>query len=302
MTYNKQFFEKVFSTKRMERYFNAHQDEQKAILHYQCNVELSEAFYVSLSTFEVALRNALSRELQTMTGREDWYAIFPTMPGLVGLNRYITQAKKQIVGRNEPILASKVIAELTLGFWVSLLNSEYERILWKDLRRAFPYLPKHLRQRRTVSAPLNSLRSFRNRIFHNESICWNLNRVEAIHAEIIQVMGWINKDIPTWIEPFDRFTSVVSKIRTVMNWDNGCKSGFPEPTKEKSYTIAEKQKENPKAYLPWDVEADNALKKLYTEGYGIDELAGLFERTKGAIRSRLRKLGLGEDFDPGSFL
>lgn len=87
-----------------------------------------------------------------------------------------------------------------------------------------------------------------------------------------------------------------------MNWDNGYKSRLPEPTKEKSYTIAEKQKENPKAYLPWDVEADNALKKLYTEGYGIDELAGLFERTKGAIRSRLKKLGLGEEFDPGAFM
>ena len=43
--YNKQFFEKVFSNKRMERYFKAHQNEQKAILHYQCNVELAEAFY-----------------------------------------------------------------------------------------------------------------------------------------------------------------------------------------------------------------------------------------------------------------
>lgn len=282
----------------MERYFKAHQNEQKAILHYQCNVELAEAFYVSLSTFEVALRNALSRELQTMAGREDWYAIFPTTPGLIGLNRYITQAQKQIAGRNETITASKVIAELTLGFWVSLLNSEYERILWKDLRRAFPYLPKHLRQRRNVSAPLNSLRSFRNRIFHNESFCWNINRVEDIHDKIIQVMGWINEDIPVWIEPFDRFASVVSKIRKVMNWNNYCKSSI----KEKSYTIAEKQKENPKAYLPWDAEADNALKKLYEDGYAIDELAGLFERTQGAIRSRLKKLGLGGEFDPGVFI
>lgn len=57
--YNKQFFEKVFSSKRMERYFEAHQDEQKAILHYQCNIELAESFYISLSTFEVALRNAI---------------------------------------------------------------------------------------------------------------------------------------------------------------------------------------------------------------------------------------------------
>ena len=89
-----------------------------------------------------------------MTGRQDWYVVFPVTPGLTNLNRYITQASKQIAGRHENITPSKVVAELTLGFWVSLLNSEYERLLWEDLRRAFPYLPKKERQRKNVSAPL----------------------------------------------------------------------------------------------------------------------------------------------------
>ncbi|MDM8233437.1 hypothetical protein QUW56_08640 [Phocaeicola barnesiae] len=143
MGYDKSFFEKVFSTKRMERYFNLYpNDEACAILHYQCNLELAEAFYTSLSVFEVTLRNALSRELQTMTGRDDWYVVFANTLGLSRLNRYVTQASKQITGRHESITSSRVIAELTLGFWVSLLNSEYERLLWKDLRRAFPFMPK----------------------------------------------------------------------------------------------------------------------------------------------------------------
>ena len=98
--------------------------------------------YPSLSVLEVTLRNALCRELIAMTGREDWYAIFPNTPGLIGLNKYITQASKQISGRHEQVTPPKIIAELTLGFWVSLLNSEYEKVLWKDLRRAFPYMPK----------------------------------------------------------------------------------------------------------------------------------------------------------------
>ncbi len=104
MEYNKKFFEKVFSNKRMERYFALYpDDEKKAIKHYQSNIKLAEAFYTSLSVLEVALRNALSRELETMTGREDWYAVFPNTPGLNNLNRYITQASKQIVGRHEAI-------------------------------------------------------------------------------------------------------------------------------------------------------------------------------------------------------
>ena len=77
MEHNKAFFEKVFSTKRMERYFRLYpEDEKRAILHYKCNLELAEAFYTSLSVLEVTLRNALSRELETMTGRDDWYAVF----------------------------------------------------------------------------------------------------------------------------------------------------------------------------------------------------------------------------------
>ncbi|MBQ4525419.1 MAG: Abi family protein [Bacteroidaceae bacterium] len=219
MEYNKVFFEKVFSDKRMERYFALYPDnEDKAIKHYQSNLQLTEAFYTSLSVLEVALRNALSRELETMTGREDWYAVFPNTPGLTNLNRYVTQATKQIAGRHEQITPSKIVAELTLGFWVSLLNTEYERLLWKDLRRAFPYLPKKERQRKKVSAPLNRFRAFRNRVFHNESICWNIRRVQEIHNELILLLEWINKDLPKWLKDIDRFDDVQMKIKEKMGW------------------------------------------------------------------------------------
>ena len=142
--------------------------------------------------YNVTLRNALCRELETMTGREDWYAVFPTTPGL-------TRLSKQMSGRHESITPSKIVAELTFGFWVSLLNSEYERLLWKDLRRAFPFMPKKDRQRKNVSAPLNTFRTFRNRVFHNESICWNLDRA-----------GWLSQ--------IDRFNTVCDNIRMAIGW------------------------------------------------------------------------------------
>ncbi len=219
MKHNKLFFEKVFSEKRMERYFILYpNDESRAVKHYQSNIKLTEAFYTSLSVLEVALRNALSRELKTMTGRDDWYVIFANTPGLTNLNKYITQASKQIAGRHEQITASKIIAELTLGFWVSLLNAEYERLLWKDLRRAFPYIPKKDRKRKNVSAPLNRFRAFRNRVFHNESICWNMKKVQEIHDELLLVLEWINKDLPEWLTEIDRFENVQEQIKIEMGW------------------------------------------------------------------------------------
>jgi hypothetical protein len=210
---DKIFFEKVFSEKRLEKYFRRYSDDtEKAITHYRCNVEMSEAFYPCISIFEVLLRNAISRELSVLFGREDWYVSFAVTPGLMGLNKYISQANRQIAGRNEPSTPSKMIAELTLGFWVSLFNVEYERILWKDLRRVFPNMPKTERQRKKIAPPLNRFRAFRNRVFHHEPICWNLCRISQIHTEIRTVIGWINKDIHNWIDTFDRFDAVFKNV------------------------------------------------------------------------------------------
>ena len=58
-----------------------------------------------------------------------------------------------------------------------------------------------------------------------------------------------------------------------------------------TYTIEEKRNEHGNAYIPWEEEADQLLCRLYDEGKSISVLAEMFERTKGAIRSRLKKLG-----------
>lgn len=166
-----------------------------------------------MSILEVALRNALARELETYAGRVDWYSIFATTPGLTDLNKYITQARKMIVTRGEVENPGKITAELTLGFWTSLLNRNYERILWKDLRRAFPFMPKKLRQRKVIAAYLNRFRHLRNRIDHNEPICWNVKRAEELHEDLLQVMAWINKGIPLWESRLDDFDKVCSDIK-----------------------------------------------------------------------------------------
>jgi hypothetical protein len=209
---NKYFFEKMFSEQRMEKYFKRYDDAEKAILHYQCNIELSESFYPCLTVFEVALRNSINRELIKFFDKEDWYLQIATTPELTNLNRYITQASKQIIGRNEYLSASKITAELTLGFWVSLFNAEYERILWKDLRRTFPNMPKSERQRKNVAPALNRFRAFRNRIFHHEPICWNLKRIKQIHEEMLMVIAWMNSDLPEWMAAFDRFEQVYTRV------------------------------------------------------------------------------------------
>ena len=71
-------------------------DEAKAVAHYKANLALAESLYTSLYVFEVTLRNALSRELERIMGRKDWYAVFPSNPALKSLTGEVSTAIKHI--------------------------------------------------------------------------------------------------------------------------------------------------------------------------------------------------------------
>ena len=209
----------AFSSQRLSKYIAYNQgDTEKTVMHYKANLRLAESLYISLSVFEVTLRNALSRELRNMAGKDDWFDVFYTNPDLHSLVPEIDKAKSLIRNRGEKINTDKLISELTFGFWVMLLNSQYERVLWKSLRKAFPNLPKKDRQRKNVSAPCNTLRRLRNRIFHQEAICWDLYYLTCLHDNLVTVLGWMNADMPKWLAPIDPFDSVCADIRREMGW------------------------------------------------------------------------------------
>jgi predicted Holliday junction resolvase-like endonuclease len=63
---------------------------------------------------------------------------------------------------------------------------------------------------------------------------------------------------------------------------------------QKAYNIQDIRKTHARAYKPWSNEEDKRLKKRYSEGETIDNLALEFQRKPGGISSRLRKLGLIE--------
>lgn len=210
---------KVCSQERIQKYMDANDgDPNKAVEHYKCNVLLSESLYPSLNTIEIALRNSLSREMKKLTGRDDWYEYLLENPAFEDLFDRINEAKRKLADRKEVEIPSKVIAELTFGFWVSLLNSKYEMLLWKQLRFAFPDIAKDKKQRKYVANPLNNIRKLRNRTYHNEPICWSLVNVEELHNQIMLVLAWINRDMPQWLVKIDRFDDVCLDVSKRMNW------------------------------------------------------------------------------------
>jgi len=61
---------------------------------------------------------------------------------------------------------------------------------------------------------------------------------------------------------------------------------------QKTYSLEKVRTEHANAYRPWTREEDEKFEILRLEGKNVDELALIFGRQKGAIRSRLRKMGL----------
>ena len=180
---------------------------------YEQNILLSESLEPCLSVFEVALRNAIIIQLERMARSKRWYICFRSNAVLRRLNDYVDVAINHIQNRGEQVTEDKINGELTLGFWVSLFNAEYERILWKYLRLAFPNMPKGIRKRKNVSSPLNAIRVLRNRVYHNESIAWDLNRLSELHNSINEVMCWMNLALPEWLKRIDRFRMVECSVR-----------------------------------------------------------------------------------------
>lgn len=60
----------------------------------------------------------------------------------------------------------------------------------------------------------------------------------------------------------------------------------------KSYSFIEVRARYPNAYEKWSNEQDELLKRYFEKGLSVEEMAIKLQRTSGAIRSRIKKLGL----------
>jgi F-box protein 18 (helicase) len=62
--------------------------------------------------------------------------------------------------------------------------------------------------------------------------------------------------------------------------------------KEKSYSVEEARDKNKDAYKPWTHALDQELTTMYMEGISLGDMAKHFDRTRGSIGARIKKLEL----------
>ncbi len=208
--------ERSLSPERMAAYVaKAGGDREKAVRLYTWNTAVSAAFYGPLQGLEVALRNAMHRELRAKYGA-DWYD--NPACGLDAMTDARIAAARADLRRDGYVDdPPHMVAALSFGFWVALLGAggrlsefgkaNYEMTLWRPaLFRAFRHAKVN---RKSAHAPLDYLRTFRNRIAHHEPI---IDRhLAKDYASILQVAGWISPHTQTWISHHSRVDALLAQ-------------------------------------------------------------------------------------------
>lgn len=195
----------IISQERLTKYTTAAGgDTEFALELYGWNIQISEAFFPILSAAEVCLRNTVSARVIKKYGYQWWESDqFHLLIGKRGkgiVRRARTKLEKEGV-----VTSGRMIAELTFGFWVSMLQVKKVPVLWEPFHTHFSDLPA------TVSyddffTRCEEVKKFRNRIFHHEPII-KLDILRE-YGKILELTKWISADKGEWIKKYSRVATV----------------------------------------------------------------------------------------------
>ncbi|MFD9814208.1 hypothetical protein [Streptomyces sp. NPDC059080] len=203
---------RALSQPRLSRYIVAAQGTSLAAVRlYWWNVEVCSSLYGPLHCLELALRNALHDQLSRKYGRSDWWEEAPLDRQA---KRLVLEATRKCERRGAvSITPDSIVAELSFGFWASLLSRGYDRGLWvPTLHKAFPYLDQ---PRRRLHDGLTSLVLLRNRIMHHEPV--HHRDLAADHAKIYRMLGYISPELAIEAKTMDRFPEVLAGRRATLD-------------------------------------------------------------------------------------
>lgn len=230
-------FRQYFSASRVNRYLIATENSKaRAVKLYKANLKTSQAFHPLLGVFEVVLRNRLNDILTSHFTDPDWIINqktgFMSDPSLrfmykrTGqqktndfLKKEIIKAEKRLQKTRTHITSGKIIAEQTLGFWTDLFEVHHYRLLKGKPIQIFHSLPAG-HGRKEVNEELDKVRRFRNRVNHNEPICFNGNNIDftetlEVYASITNLLSWIDPEIIKLIADIDKVKKTIDKARTI---------------------------------------------------------------------------------------
>lgn len=213
------------SAPRIGRYLAATgSDQARADLLYRTNLEIAQAFHPLLGVLEVILRNQINTVLSSHFNDSNWiinqktgFMADPSLKhrdyrtGKFIVNDFLkhsVEKSEMRFGRlRVPVTSGKIISDQSLGFWTDFFEVHHYKLLLGRPIKIFGHLASG-NGRKEVSDRLTKIRQFRNRINHNEPICFNQNNIDfnyvvEIYNAIIEILQWIDPEICGWIKDID---------------------------------------------------------------------------------------------------
>lgn len=180
---------------------------EKALRLYVWNAQMGEAFHLSIQAVEISLRNRVNVAL-TETFGSRWWENATLLAAMDDQHRAdVAQVLKRIRNRKKPISNGQVVAGLSFGFWLGLLQKRYNPVLWGGrLHKAFPNYPRE-RNRASLAKVVGQVATLRNRISHHEPII-RLD-LSGEHANIMAVLAWMSAAKADWVRGHCRVQAVL---------------------------------------------------------------------------------------------
>ncbi|MCF0060006.1 hypothetical protein MUK70_12215 [Dyadobacter chenwenxiniae] len=230
-------FTLYFSEPRVSRFLQASQGSPISPQSlYKGNLKVSQAFHPLLGILEVVLRNRLNDVISEhfldtswITNQRKGFMSDPILTFLykkTGLRktndfliREVTSAEKRIIKSGTSVTTGKIIAELPFGFWTDLFEVNHYKLLQGTPIQIFQVLPAGY-GRKDVKDTLDVIRRFRNRINHNEPICFegfkiDFNNALNVHLAIVSVLNWIDPDLVKFISDLDQVEWTIDLVRSL---------------------------------------------------------------------------------------
>jgi hypothetical protein len=192
--------EPILSPARIGTYLLASgHDEARALKLYVWNAQLGEAFHLPIQSVEIALRNRVNSVLITCFGVEWWQnAAFLALADKRQVDA-ITEVRKRISNRGHALVTGQIVAGLSFGFWVSMLDARYNPKVWSSqLAAGFPDLPA-AKTRDDLQRSAREIANFRNRIWHHEPI-FRAN-ISKEYSRCTTTLGWLCHNKLNWVRP-----------------------------------------------------------------------------------------------------
>lgn len=206
---------------------------------YYANARVAQSFQPLLSFFEVILRNQLHyalaahfNDVQWLINQKTGFMSDPSLTHTVKktgkvmvndfLKKEVERSERTLIGKKRNVTAGRVIAELNLGFWNSLYETHHYALLKGVPCKIFKSLPTGY-GRKEVNNAIQEIRTLRNRVSHNEPLCfsnkaYDMTYAKEMYGKINDFLSWINPDIMVSLksESLDNVCREIGRTEQIM--------------------------------------------------------------------------------------